>query len=100
MSKFATKAKAVSTARRSRTINQEGHPAYQKTATEELYSALVSSFLNGDKFYESEQKTMERIAQLVSELNDQQKQKFLKKTNVFYWKKNTLNWNKKPCVCK
>ena len=77
MSKFATKAKAVSTARRSRTINQEGHPAYQKTATEELYSALVSSFLNGDKFYESEQKTMERIAQLVSELNDQQKQKFL-----------------------
>jgi hypothetical protein len=75
MSKFSTKAKPVY--KRNETVNQEGAVAYNKTATEELYSALVSSFLNGDKFYESEETTLNRILNLVTELNDENQKKFL-----------------------
>jgi len=77
MAKFATKAKATSRRSRIKTVNHEGHPAYQKTAAEELYSAVVASFLNGDKFYETEEETMSRIRQLVDELVADNQEQFL-----------------------
>jgi len=75
MSKFSIRVKAPN--KRIKTVNEEGAVAYQKTATEELYSALVASFLNGDKCYESESETLSRIANLVTSLDSEGQQKFL-----------------------
>jgi len=76
MSKFATKSKSHTNIR-SKTINEEQHPAYQKTASEELFSILVSSFLNGDTFYEKEKDKTERIKDLVEQLNSKEQRKFM-----------------------
>ena len=51
-------------------MNHEGEKAYKMTPEMELYTAVVTSALS-DKFYESNDERMERIAALIRQVDPQ-----------------------------
>jgi hypothetical protein len=63
MSTFNQKTRGANT-----TLNHEGAVAYTLTPKLELYSAVVTSMMAGDKFYEKKDDTLNRIRKLVAEV--------------------------------
>jgi hypothetical protein len=67
MSKF----NKTSTPVRSNTVNMAGGASYEFTdSKKELASVILSSILNGDKFYETDQSRINRVFDLVENLDD------------------------------
>ncbi len=60
---FNEKARGVHT-----TSNHEGETAYTMSPKLELYSAVVTTMMSGDKFYESKDETLNRIRSLVRDV--------------------------------
>lgn len=63
MSTFNEKVRAKTT------LNHEGETAYVLPSKLELYSAVVSTMMAGDKFYEAQDETLDRIKKLVHEVS-------------------------------
>lgn len=61
MSTFNEKARGAQT-----TLNHEGEVAYTLSPKLELYSAVVTTMMSGDKFYEKKDDTLNRIRGLVA----------------------------------
>lgn len=64
MPTFNEKARGATT-----TSNHEGETAYTLSPKLELYSAVVTTMMAGDKFYESKDETLTRIKDLVREVS-------------------------------
>lgn len=75
MAKFSTKRKSSRTS----TVNVAGGKAYKETSKLEFVSTLLTSFL-GDKFYESENETLDRIINLIESIPDK---RFVAKTAIY-----------------